>query len=200
MTDFNPSTHELSPPWIIFHRRLGCLFAKDPDIEVGEIVECHDEGDKVHYEIPVSIASTAKAKAFGNVFPAKRNYGGVDVILVPTCLETPDPTIDLQEDLETLFAGNGSVDEVCYAFDPFTDRRHQFLMFKPEVVQYFSDDASDYYGLTSTLMQNLSALLIRDEGSATQDVAWFQIHFNTKPMRDEYVPDEYPWKDCGEHL
>ena len=144
---------KLQAPWYTYRNKLAAMFARDPEIIVGEIVESRDE--RAEYLINVEVRSHRKYLALEKVLPRIVECGGLRVGIVLYDEENGHAGEDMSVLYETLFEGNPIVDEICAAED-WTCTRHVFVCFKPEVIQFFADDISDKNGNWSGLAQDIA--------------------------------------------
>lgn len=134
---------KLSPPWIILHHEFKAFFAEDPEVHVG-----YDDEEK---KIVVYVDNSKKAEALEELLREKVFYGNTEVTIdvVPANI-----TCGGNATMEDAFAGNGNFDHIekvtAFGFDM------TFVVFKAKVVQYRTDDISDFYGLQSTLYEDIA--------------------------------------------
>ena len=142
----------LSDPWSTYQRKLKALFENDDCIEIGDLY-----GDKSPYTIPVKIFGQHKASAFQRLVVNPVQFGNVTVNLDVEVIS--DNVDNMLEDARILFANNDSVVDVKVV-DDVTGTPHGFVLFEPEVVQFFNDNLSDYYGSETTLYQTIAKELL----------------------------------------
>ena len=152
----------LSSPWVIYFREVEALFAQDPDIKV----ELNDDT----YELNIYVESAVKAEALAQLLPDKKEFGNVilNIAVIPADNE---PT--KAELMRRAFAGNPALKEIVNA--KLIVAPVSYAVFEKKVVQYFSDDASDLHGLTSTLYQDIAKDVIGEEAdlyfcTSTEDI------------------------------
>lgn len=134
----------LSSPWVIYYKELDALFKGDPDIKV--------VFDELKNTIKLYVQGESKAEALNQLLPTEKEFGNVTIrIEVLPANKFLKSSISLYEDA---FKGNPALSFVknitngVYSFD--------YVVFKPEVVQFFNDDLSDINGNCSTLYQDIA--------------------------------------------
>ena len=157
---------KLSSPWVIYHQKLAALFAEDPAIEIGQMYD--SEGG--NYEIWIYAHTPRKYDAVQKLLPESVVFGNVTVKHVIKLTEQPKEP-NWFETVKDLFEGNGKVADMKFAEDA-AKNTHMFIMFRPEVIQFFSDNTDDLNGLWNGLTQDIA----REVVSASNIPG---IHFNT---------------------
>lgn len=132
----------LSAPWDIYYRQVEALFAKDPEIDV-----VYDEDAK---EIKVCVENPVKADALEKLLPATKNFGGVELRITVVPANDQESPASLYE---KAFYGNPAFSGIVESEGSF---KATYVVFKPEVVQYFTDDISDISGYESTVYEDIA--------------------------------------------
>ena len=139
---------QLSPPWVIFYREVQALFEQDPEIHI-----VYDEEAE---SIKLYVDNDAKAELLAKMLPTQKMFGRVAVTLqvVPSngkALSTDigDASFDAAA-FEQVFSGN-PVFSFAKTFKNVFQAVVTYVVFQPDVAQFFSDDLSDFYGLKSML-------------------------------------------------
>lgn len=134
----------LSSPWVLYFRKIEALFQEDPDIKVQLVDE--------DYTIKIYVESAVKAEALAKLLPSQKVFGNVTVTIqvIPADVDCLDKVALIKK----AFDGNKALSKI----DTTTlfGQDIAYVLFKKEVVQYYSDDISDAHGLTSTLYQDLA--------------------------------------------
>ena len=142
----------LSAPWVIFYKEIEALFRQDPEVKV--------EFDENTNAIRLYVDSGEKAEALARLLPAERTFGNVTVSV------TVVPSNKLKADrlglFQAAFKGNPAF---AYAktVEGTLGLSLSFVVFKREVVQFFTDNLKDVAGNRSTLYQELAADVFGEE-------------------------------------
>ena len=152
---------KISPPWVIYVRKLEALFDGDPqiafnvDYQKNAIVIACNNGDKV--------------TALQKILPEKAEFGNVVFNVAIDGVPSNRAFQNKKELFDVAFEGNPVY---AYSVSPVDDNYNWFdityVVFKNYVVQFFADNLNDCHGIISTLYQNLAEELLT--GSATQGV------------------------------
>lgn len=151
----------LSSPWVDYNNELIALFDEDEDICVEDIhVSKLIDYD---YIISIRVYNHKKFEAMYSLLPDVKEFGDVKVKIVIYDMENESSEKEpkLIDDLETLFTGNPSFNRVEKLRDA-TGCEHDFVIFEPEVVQYFDDDLKDLNGFRTCLVQDIARDVFED--------------------------------------
>jgi len=143
----------LSAPWEVYYRQVDALFGVDPEVNV--------EFDDDNLILKVYVDNASKAEAIAQLLPMTKQFGNVEVLInvIPANLDNWKASI-----VKKAFEGNPAVVDIqTIEFDELSNPMC-FVSFKKEVVQYYSDNAGDLHGLTSTLYQDIAKELIPSDG------------------------------------
>lgn len=150
---------DLSSPWVIYSRKVQALFSKDSEIYVSDVVKKNGT-----YKMTIETCNMDKYNALMQVFP-KVKYFGTVALQIDICVPNEDEfKVDLFNLMMDLFDGNDFVDEIKVSLDPFGNQQ-TYVMFKPEVVQFFNDNIRDYNGLSTTLCEDLARDILEKDAS-----------------------------------
>ena len=137
---------KLSPPWDIFYKEINAFFKEDDDVKV-----IFDEDE---FTIKLYVDDPVKAAALTELLPAEKDFGNVVLkITVIPANEGSGPVLGARPYLA--FYGNPIVDEIKIIHGLF-GYDFIYVMFAKKVVQYFTDNISDYNGFCSTLYENIA--------------------------------------------
>lgn len=155
---------KLSPPWMIYFRKLEAFFMKDDDVAV--------TFDKDNSAIKIYVTGEAKAEAIEKLLPSHKSFGTVlvDIIVYPANTKATSKMSLLKTALE----GNKAV-SYTRSMSVGSLNDFNFVVFVPEVVQFYNDDLGDINGLCSTLYQDLAKDLFGEEAG---------IYFCTDKVED----------------
>lgn len=132
----------LSTPWDLYYREIEALFKDDPQVKV-----VYDEEAK---EVKLYVENAIKADALTQLLPAERNFGGVElkITVIPANVEASKVSL-----FRSAFDGNPALEDIISTDGPFATN---YVIFKNKVVQYYSDNLGSYYGMTSTLYEDIA--------------------------------------------
>ena len=134
-------------PWMVFYKEVDAMFKNDHDIQV-----IYDEDNQI---IKLFVDNASKADALSQILPHEKEFGNVTVYI-----EVVPANSLLQSSCDNLisraFTGNSAVSSIESTRDIPGFPSITYVIFKKEVVQYFTDNLGDYHGLTSTLYQEIA--------------------------------------------
>lgn len=140
----------LKSPWDEFYSKVDCLFKYDHQIKVILDVQ--------NYVLNLYVDDPDKALALYQLMPPEKVFGNIvlEVKVIPANdIELVDETMTDAEAFKVLFANNPIITDIV-TIDHCIFSGMTYIIFEPDVVQYFKDDISDAYGLRSTLYQELA--------------------------------------------
>ena len=147
-------TH-LSPPWHSYQRKVMALFGKDPDVRVRDLFKV----DECNYTLFIIVRSEKKAQAIRALLPRCVEISNVTVtsrIFIPVddCeIRAGQKACDIRL-LEDAFTGNPLFDRIESAGVGVFHLT--YCIFKKEVLQFWDDDLSNFYGLHTTLAETIA--------------------------------------------
>ena len=166
--DEKRSEMKLAYPWIIYYRKLCCLFNPDPDIEIQ-----YNNGEK-YPAIRIYVKSIDKANALCQLLPEEKDFDNVTLKIIIVPPSTDDVS---KADLITrAFRDNPVFEGMKTADTP--EGTFYFALFKKEVVQYNADDVSDWYGQQSTLYQDIAKEILGEEAD---------LHYCTEKREESHI-------------
>lgn len=141
-----------SAPWFIYYHQISSMFAPDPEINV--------TFDEDSLEISLYVDNQSKASAISQILPEYKEFGKVKVRI-----NVIPPDVNWKyEIIKKAFKGNPIVSDIQIIDMDELSNPMCFVIFKKEVVQYYSDNLGDYHGLTSTLYQDIAKEIIPEDG------------------------------------
>lgn len=163
---------KLSPPWVLYYKKLSALFDEDKTIRI--------IFDEDNMEIKIYTYLERKSKALSFLLPNNVSFGDVDlkITVVPVNMEDDNPTLNTAikkfntEDITTCQAaikilfepdtviGNQHVKNIKRVLNPYGE--FLYVIFKKEVIQYYEDNLSDFYGNCSTLCEDIAKEIFKD--------------------------------------
>ena len=101
-----------------------------------------------------------KANAIREILPEEVSFGNVKLAIhvVPAELQKNPTSI-----INAAFKGNKAVSRILHRTTPLTGD-HDYVMFRPDVVQFFNDDLGDPNGNESTLYQEIAREVLQIKG------------------------------------
>ena len=142
---------KLAPPWITYYRQVEALFGADPDIKVA-----FDE-DELH--IKMYVENEIKAAALDEILPVQKDFGNVSVFIEVIPANTEPKKVDI---IRRAFEGNPAF-SYATTIEGIMVNPINYVVFKPEVVQFWNDNLHDPHGLVSTLMEDVARAVIDEE-------------------------------------
>lgn len=140
----------LVSPWIGLYREACAFFKHDKAVHV--IFD--DENKALNFYVD----DAEKAAALDALFPSAMEFGNVTVTIkvVPANGEAVDCSEDKMVDLlNKAFKDNDAVIAIKHVHG-FADFTANYVIFAGEVVQYYTDDIGDYFGVNSTLYEDIA--------------------------------------------
>lgn len=134
----------ISSPWVEYARKVNALFEKDPEVAV----DWNDENK----ELTLYVDSQEKADALENLLPPEIEFGNVKMTI--TIIPANLVDMSLMTLFERAFKGNPAVSYTKSVEGMGFNAN--YIVFQPEVVQYFNDDLSDINGVESTLYEEIA--------------------------------------------
>lgn len=142
---------KMSPPWIVYLEKFKKLFEQDPEL--------HIMFDDDNMELIVRVDNQTKYEALRELLPYKVDFGNVIMNLTLIPANEMVGTKNAARLMNEAFKGNPVVDNIIEIPNVFTNTL-TYVMFKKEVVQYWSDNLGDPHGNESTLYQEIAKDII----------------------------------------
>lgn len=144
---------KLSPPWYVFYEEVKAMFKNDPQVHV-----IFDEDECT---LKLYVNSDEKAYALSQVLPGEKEFGNVKMtIIVIPANEKEDKFLTLLDypsvdPWEAVFVLNSAVDSIR-TVEWIGGQSFTYVIFKKEVVQYYTDNMGDLDGMSSTLYETIA--------------------------------------------
>ena len=142
---------KLSPPWVEYYRKLEAMFGPDPDIKV--------EFDEDEMHIKLYVESHEKATALDELLPVQKDFGNVSVFIEVIPANDEPKRIDY---IKRAFEGNPAF-SYATTIEGIMSNPISYVVFKPEVIQFWNDNMGDPHGITSTLMADIAKEIIGED-------------------------------------
>lgn len=149
----------IEAPWQTFCKELKALFERDKDIIVSDIYEPED--GLTDYSFAIQIRNHEKFIALDRLLTKVKTFG--NVTLGVDLFDEENAETDVVGLFKTLFEGNPIVDSIQTRTDP-AGVDWNYVLFKPEVIQFFDDDLTDFNGNWNGLAEEI-ALDVFEENS-----------------------------------
>ena len=151
---------KLGAPWMIYWRKLYVLFEHDDEIDIGEINNSDLTNDGYCFDIKVY--NHKKFEALQQLLPDRLVFGNFELsIYISEIQNDEEEETDYNKLFTDLFDGNDIFDEFLTVID-HVGSRHDFAVFKPQALQFYSDDISDPYGNKTMLAQDVARDVFTD--------------------------------------
>lgn len=154
MEDLKEQFVKLSPPWYTYHRKIQALFGRDPEIHIRELAEVSPG----KYTYMILVDNESKAEAIKAILINPQILGNIEV--KATILGPSEDSVKQNDNIdivtyETAFRGNPVFSKVvsCSYGRVF---EKSFCIFKKQVIQFWNDDLSDYYGNYNGLAEDIA--------------------------------------------
>jgi len=141
----------LEAPWDTFVKKVKALFENDPDIFVSDIYEPED--GLTDYIFAIQVRNHEKFIALDRLLPGVKTFGNVTLGI--DLFDEENTEVNAVELFKTLFDGNPIVAEIRTRTDT-AGVDWNYVLFKPEVVQFFDDDLNDYNGNWNGLAEDIA--------------------------------------------
>lgn len=151
---------KLQPPWYTYHKKVQALFKDDDKVNVREWADLGDG----NYSFIILVSDKAKAEAIKAIIKDKIEMGNITMTV--TVLGPDENGVnDIEADIsayETAFSGNSIFSKVVSAFvEGFS---FDYCIFSYDIVQFWNDDMSDYYGNFNGLAEDIARDVLKETG------------------------------------
>lgn len=147
----------LSAPWVIFYREIEAMFRYDSEVKV-----LFDEENKF---ITLHVDNGEKADALSRLLPSEKVFGDVTLTIKILPANGPLKVNDIcpENVFYKAFDGNKALVYIRTVSGVFSNTLI-YVVFKKEVIQYWTDDLGDINGVASTLYQNIARDIFENSG------------------------------------
>ncbi len=151
---------KLQSPWYTYHKKVQALFKEDDKVNVRELADIGDG----NYSFMILVSDKAKAEAIKAIINDKIEMGNVTI--TATVLGPDENGVnDIEADIsayETAFSGNSIFSKVVSA--SIMGMNLNYCIFSCEIVQFWNDDMSDYYGNFNGLAEDIARDVLKETG------------------------------------
>ncbi|MFJ1268446.1 group-specific protein [Legionella lytica] len=145
------TTHRLTPPWELLQRQLSAALEADPCVSVKPLT-----GQGLDMEISVMVCQDKKALALAAFLSKRHEFGDYLAVtvnvyapnLLPVNATLPDDLEATAKMLSRALVGNKYFIKTGMGTGPMA-QLVAYAIFQPLVIQYYSDDISDWYSNTN---------------------------------------------------
>lgn len=142
---------DMSAPWVEHYRKIEALFEYDPDVTV----KYNDKERTVR----LYVKGRDKAAALNTLLPSEIAFGNVTLdIAVIIDIEK----LSLAQTFNRALLGNPLFSQAYEIRPDGASNAFSYVMFEPEVVQYWNDNLGDPHGIVSVLPQDLAKDIFED--------------------------------------
>lgn len=148
---------KLEAPWYNYQKKVKAMFDRDPDITVGDIYQKENGKD---FGFDVEVRNHEKYLALDRVLNRVKIFGNVALFITLFDEENSleDEAIAVYK---AIFKDNPIVRSIEDVVD-VTGTHHGYVVFEPEIIQFYDDDLSDYHRNWTGLAQNIARELFDD--------------------------------------
>ena len=137
---------KLSAPWIIFYREIEAMFQGDPEVRV--------VFDEDNLTVKLYVDDGEKALALDTLLPPAKKFGRTTLKI--NVIPANDYFVDVKGNMfEAALEGNTALSFIR-TISGIMSNPITYVVFKKAVVQYYTDDLGDYFGIHSTLFQDVA--------------------------------------------
>lgn len=144
---------KLSPPWYAYHRKVQALFGRDPEVHIKDLADLGNG----EFSYMILVYNKKKAEAIKAILPQSVKMGNVTIsvaILGPGEDDIESCQKTVTEMFQDAFSGNP-------VFEKAVERtvgaiKMSYCIFAKEVIQFWNDDLSDFYGNYNGLASDIA--------------------------------------------
>ena len=152
----------LSPPWYSYQRQVFALFGADPQVKMRDLIQV----DEANYVLGMLVCSNVKARAIRALLPRTVEISNVTVTTrvffpIEQCEVEPSTQVCDAQLLEDAFTGN----PIFHRIDAHSlegGPQIGYCIFKKQVLQFWDDDLSNYYGVHTTLAEAIARDVLKE--------------------------------------
>lgn len=137
----------LSAPWIVYYREIEAMFRGDPGVRV-----IFDEDTLT---VKLYVDDSGKAYALDELIPPSKKFGRTVLKIGIIPANDSFVAVDQASLLDVALQGNSALSFIRTITGIMTNPI-TYVVFKKDVVQYWTDDLGDYFGVHSTLFQDIA--------------------------------------------
>lgn len=139
----------LQSPWVTLYNKIYFMFNNDEDLDISNLIE--SDGN---YSMTIASNNTTKLKAIEKILKHEFPMGNITFKINFVYGENESDNITIS-DIKNAFNGNTVISTIKTAMTPAQDEL-TFVLFNREVVQFYNDDISDFYGNYNGLAEDIA--------------------------------------------
>ena len=141
---------KLSPPWDIYAAEVAELFKYDHKV--------HVLYDREEHKIALYVDDVEKAEALAKLLPEEKTFGNItmQIDVIPANGSIGALSLSNGGLYKLAFRDNDAFSRVKVVHVPYMTNDITYVVFVKRVVQYYTDNLGDLYGLRSTLYQDIA--------------------------------------------
>lgn len=160
---------KLSPPWWTVYNKIKAMFEADPDLTVQPM-----SGGDTSYTIYLDTPDATKAIALEKILKTEYNFGNIRLKVIVRVTNTNSKTVTPAESVYDNYldalATTPAVVDIRHVVD-MLGTKWVVIDFKKEVVQFWNDDLTDYYGNWNGLYTDIATDIFKYEPSVKYTIA-----------------------------
>lgn len=160
---------KLSPPWWTVYNKIKAMFGADPDLTVQPM-----SGGDTSYTIYLDTPDATKAIALEKILKTEYNFGNIRLKVIVRVTNTNSKTVTPAESVYDNYldalATTPAVVDIRHVVD-MLGTKWVVIDFKKEVVQFWNDDLTDYYGNWNGLYTDIATDIFKYEPSVKYTIA-----------------------------
>lgn len=142
---------KLSPPWMIYMRKINALFGEDPDVLV--------QYDEEENAINLRVKGQEKADAISQILPTEKTFGNVTVKINIIPANKPVSKVEV---FQRAFEGNPVFSYALSIDTGMTSNTFNYVVYKHLIAQFYTDTMNNPNGITSMLYEDIAREVFED--------------------------------------
>lgn len=140
----------LQSPWVTTYNKIRVLLNRDSDLTISRL----SGDDNGVYTFTVSSTNAPKIIALEKIIKNEFVFGNV-TLKIQFLVENPEKDGITVDDFKNAFNGNNIISKIETVKNP-VGVPQTFVMFGREVIQFYNDDISDFYGNFNGLGEDIA--------------------------------------------
>lgn len=146
------NTLGLQSPWITTYNKIFAIFGRDEDLVFSNVEK--DSTEEGVYSFTITSNNSVKLSAIEKIMKNEFTFGNV-TLRVKFIYETENAATITASDFKNAFSGNNILSKVETIETPWKFNR-TFVVFGREVIQFYNDDITDFYGNFNGLAEDIA--------------------------------------------